>query len=152
MIKKSITQTRRKMGKKMMKKIPTWRRQGRGRVERICKVNVEYNPPPKKKKMICLYRYIIIQIYHLRIKTNLLCQFCNSGIRIPGWSHTLCLTGADPGFSWGGGGGRAYKIMCAHAYHEREARSPLRPEALGVFDGLSSYLSLIFKHSETKWR
>ena len=49
--------------------------------------------------------------------------------------------------------------MCMHAHPKREARSPLRPgsrahlralEALGVFDALSCYLSLIFKHSDTK--
>ena len=34
---------------------------------------------------------------------------------------------ADPGFSFGGGGGGAQKIMCAHAHHEREPQSPLRP-------------------------
>ena len=27
----------------------------------------------------------------------------------------------------GGGGGGAQKIMCAHAHHERQPRSPLRP-------------------------
>ena len=35
---------------------------------------------------------------------------------------TILLSGADPGFSLGGGG---QKIMCANAAHyEREARSP----------------------------
>ena len=57
-------------------------------------------------------------------------------------------------------GGGAQKIMWAHAHHKLEARSPLTPgsrahkwalEALGVFDALSCYLSLIFKHSDTKW-
>ena len=52
------------------------------------------------------------------------------------------------------------KMMCAHAHHEREARGPLRPgssarlralEALRVFYALLCYLSLIFKHSDTKW-
>ena len=33
---------------------------------------------------------------------------------------TALTTGADPGFSWGGGGGEAQKIMCDHAHHERE--------------------------------
>ena len=56
------------------------------------------------------------------------------------------------------GGGQ--KIMCTHTYQECEARSPvglgcrarLRAlEALGVFYALSCYLSLIFKHSDTKW-
>ena len=60
----------------------------------------------------------------------------------------------------GGGGRKAQNIMYTHAHHEREARSPLRLgsrtrvralEALGVFDALSCYLSLIFKHSDTKW-
>ena len=65
--------------------------------------------------------------------------------------------GADPGFSFRG----AQKIMCAHAHHKREAQSPLRPgsrackralEALGFFFcALSCYLSLSFKHSDTKW-
>ena len=46
--------------------------------------------------------------------------------------------------------------MCEQAHHEREAQSPLRPgsralEALGGFDALSCYPSLIFKHSDTKW-
>ena len=45
-----------------------------------------------------------------------------------------------------GGGGGGYK---------REARSPFntmaRFQALGVFDDLSCYLSLSFKHSDTKW-
>ena len=61
-------------------------------------------------------------------------------------------------FHLGGGG----KKLCARTHiHEREARSPLRPgpgpaqvralEALGVFDALSYYLSLIFKQSDTKW-
>ena len=37
-------------------------------------------------------------------------------------------SGADLGFSLGGGGGGGVqKIICAHAHHEREARSPLRP-------------------------
>ena len=60
----------------------------------------------------------------------------------------------------GGGGGGAKKIMCVHAHHEREPRSPLRPgsraclralETLGFFNALSYYLSLTFKHSHTKW-
>ena len=46
------------------------------------------------------------------------------------------------------------KVMCAQAHHEHEARYPLRPgsrarsrtpEALGVFDALSCYLSLIYQ-------
>ena len=59
------------------------------------------------------------------------------------------------------GGGGAWKIMCAHAHHGHKARRPLWPgsrvrlrdlEALGVFFyALSCYLSLIFKHSDTKW-
>ena len=63
-------------------------------------------------------------------------------------------------FHWEGGGGEAQKIMCGHAHYEREARSPLQPgsrarlwapEALGVIDALSCYLSLILKHADTKW-
>ena len=63
------------------------------------------------------------------------------------------LQGADPGFSLGGGGGGWRMIMCAHAHHEREPRSPFycRGPALGFFDALSCYLSLLFKHSDTKW-
>ena len=38
--------------------------------------------------------------------------------------HLPCLTGADPGFSLGGGGG-AQKMMSAHAHYERGPRSPL---------------------------
>ena len=43
--------------------------------------------------------------------------------------------------------------MCGHAHHEREAQSPLRPgeAAVGGFVALSCYLSLTFKHSDTKW-
>ena len=51
--------------------------------------------------------------------------------------------------------------MCANAhYRSGVTRSPLRQrsrahlralEALGVFDALSCYLSLISKHSDTKW-
>ena len=61
-------------------------------------------------------------------------------------------------FHWGGGG--AQKIMYMHAHLECEAQSPLQPgsralkwalEALGGLDALSCYLSLIFKHSDTKW-
>ena len=33
----------------------------------------------------------------------------------------MYLSGADPGFHLGGGGG-AQKIMCPHALHERDAR------------------------------
>ena len=70
-------------------------------------------------------------------------------------------SGADSGFSLGGGGGggAAQKILCAHAHHKREARSPLQLgsrahlralEALGGGggggggggDALSCYLSL----------
>ena len=54
-----------------------------------------------------------------------------------------------------GGGGVAQKIrpMCAHAHLEHEERSPLRAgsRALWVFDAISCYLSLSFKHSDTKW-
>ena len=39
------------------------------------------------------------------------------------------LAGADPGFSWGGGG-RSQKIMCAQSHHKPEARSPLRQGSL----------------------
>ena len=38
-------------------------------------------------------------------------------------NYSFQIAGADPGFSWGGGG--AQTIMCAHAHHELEARSPL---------------------------
>ena len=63
------------------------------------------------------------------------------------------LSGADSGFSWGGGG-----IMCPH--NDREApksptagvQGPLKgPIALGMFDALLCYLSLIYKHSDTKF-
>ena len=56
-----------------------------------------------------------------------------------------------------GGGGEAQK-MCVDAHHEHGAQCLLRPgsrarlkalEALRVFDDLSSYLSLISKHSDT---
>ena len=60
-----------------------------------------------------------------------------------------------------GGGGGAQKIMSTHAHHELEPQSILQLgsrahdlralEALRVFDALSCYLSLIFKHSHTKW-
>ena len=62
------------------------------------------------------------------------------------------MSGTDPEF-WLGGGGGAQKIMCAHAHHEREARSPLftagvqgplkSPDSSQAFDALSYYLSLI---------
>ena len=52
------------------------------------------------------------------------------------------------------GGGR--KRLCGHTHHELEARVPYGRgkralEALRVYDALSCYLSLIFKHSDTKW-
>ena len=63
-------------------------------------------------------------------------------------------TGADPGFSWGGGGGAGRKRLCArtHIIRARSPKSPygLGPKALGGFDALSCYLGPIFKHSETK--
>ena len=43
------------------------------------------------------------------------------------WSRDLyvvTLPGADRSRIFGGGGGGAQKIMCAHAHHEREAQSP----------------------------
>ena len=55
----------------------------------------------------------------------------------------LWYTGADPGFSFRGGG--AQKITCANAHYEREIRSPFRQrsrarlralEALGFFYAL----------------
>ena len=52
------------------------------------------------------------------------------------------LSGADPRFSWG----EAQTIVCALAHHERESQCPL-PGSFWVLDALSSYLSLIFKHS-----
>ena len=66
------------------------------------------------------------------------------------WS--VIVTGADPGFSFWG----VQKIMCAHALHEREARSPFRPgsralEALGVLTLSHASWALFFKHSDTKW-
>ena len=63
--------------------------------------------------------------------------------------------GADPGFTFRG----AKKILCTHAHHKRKAQSPLRQgsralkralEALRGFYALSCYLSIIFKHSDTK--
>ena len=72
--------------------------------------------------------------------------------------YYVCIKqGAEPGFSFGGGGG-GVKIMCADARTSR-ARSPksltagvqTALAALKVFDALSYYLSLIFKHSDTKW-
>ena len=40
--------------------------------------------------------------------------------------NILPISGADPGFSFRGGGGGAQKIMCPHAHYEREIRSPFR--------------------------
>ena len=65
------------------------------------------------------------------------------------WWRGVAESGADPGFVF-----RGRKRLCArvHAHQEREARSSLRPgsrahlmtlKALGVFDALSCYLSLI---------
>ena len=69
----------------------------------------------------------------------------------------VMVSGADPGLSFGGRGrgrgeGGGQKYMCALAHHKGEACSPIPYglEALGVFDVLSIYLSLIFKHSDTK--
>ena len=47
--------------------------------------------------------------------------------------NTKCptYTGADPGFSFRGGGGRK-KIMCGHAHREREARSRLYGRGQGL--------------------
>ena len=60
--------------------------------------------------------------------------------------------GADQGFSFRGGA----KDVSVQPYtrHEREARSPLQSGGGGGgggVDALSCYLSLIFKHSDTKW-
>ena len=49
----------------------------------------------------------------------------------------------------GGGGGQ--KIMSANAYLEREARSQPGSRKLSGGYALSCYLSLIFKHSHTRW-
>ena len=66
--------------------------------------------------------------------------------------------GADPGFSWWGGG--AQKLMCAHAHYDHETQRPFRQdskarlkalEALGLFYALSCYLRIIFNHSDAKW-
>ena len=66
--------------------------------------------------------------------------------------------GVDPWFSWGGGGGVAQKSV-----NERETWSPFRQGSMqgpltkgsgspiGLFNALSCYLSLSFKHSDTKW-
>ena len=48
----------------------------------------------------------------------------------------------------------AQKIIWAHTHHLWPAgvKGPLKVlEVLGVYDALSRYLSLIFKHSDTKW-
>ena len=66
----------------------------------------------------------------------------------------IFVAGVDPGFSFfffGGGGAKDY----VHA-HSSRARSPKSltagvQEAFRVFDALSCYLSLILKHSDTKW-
>ena len=65
-------------------------------------------------------------------------------------------SGADPGFSLGGGGGGAKQIMCPHEHYERGTEltfgrgSWARLRKLwGCFNALMSYLSLIFfKHSD----
>ena len=63
-------------------------------------------------------------------------------------------------FDCGGRGKRCAAVMCVLTNHKREERSPLGPgfraclravEAVRVFDALSCYLSLTFKHSDTKW-
>ena len=68
--------------------------------------------------------------------------------------------GADPGFSFGvgGGGGGTQKIMCAHGPMHIKSAKPKVPYRRGpgpgsswVFYALSCYLILIFKHSHTKW-
>ena len=61
----------------------------------------------------------------------------------------------------GGGGGGGRKRFCAGTHitsakpnlpYTAGSRGRLRAlEALGFFDALSCYLSLIFKHSDTKW-
>ena len=71
--------------------------------------------------------------------------------------------GADPAFSFsyflGGGGGGAQMIIISMRARTSQARKP-KPltagvqgplQALGVIDALSWYLSVIFKHSDTKW-
>ena len=68
-------------------------------------------------------------------------------------SKIVFITEADPGFS-GGGGANDYVPM--HAHYERGTELPfgrarLRAlEAIGLFNALSSYLSLIVKHSDKK--
>ena len=68
--------------------------------------------------------------------------------------------GADPGFSFRGGGG-AQKIMWAQAHYERENRSPFRQgsracmlKGPGSFKGLlmlfRAIWALFFKHSDKK--
>ena len=53
--------------------------------------------------------------------------------------HSVFAPGADPGFSWGGGGGQTYYV-CARTHHDREAQSPLRP---GCY--LSLFLRIWYK-------
>ena len=64
-------------------------------------------------------------------------------------------SGKDPGLSLGGGGGGggAPKVMWAHAYASwaKSAKSLRRPGSrVLALDALSCYLSLIFKHYDTK--
>ena len=71
----------------------------------------------------------------------------------------ISITGADPGFSWGGGGGRKILSTLMHITTVKPkvscGRVPgpqNRPWKLSVFfNSLSCSLSLIFKHSDTKW-
>ena len=60
---------------------------------------------------------------------------------------------------WAMGGGGAQKTMCAHPRinHKRKAQSLLRQGSMALLSSewfwcsLLCYLSLIFKHSDTKW-
>ena len=74
----------------------------------------------------------------------------------------LSITGLIPAIMNRGGsiqdfhGGGVQKIMIAHTHHKLKIRShlllqPARGPAFWVFDALMCYLSLIFKHSDTKW-
>ena len=72
---------------------------------------------------------------------------------------TVSKSGADPGFSFRGGGGGAKDYVRAHTSRARIPKSitarvqgSLRAmEALRVFYALLCYLSLMLKHSDTKW-
>ena len=113
-----------------------------------------YKPtPPNRHSLVSKLTVSLWSFYDASLKLLRLQTKITYRLSCSQWCLVSYMSGADPGFSWGRGGGVKGYVHGHTSGAKPEVQGPLNgPGSSRVFDAFSCYLSLfLIKHSDTKW-